>query len=94
MKAKTDTEKLIIRKDKFGLIAFYTEGRANRGNIMSMTFNEGHSEASLEYYWQTKKPTILETDRFIKQYRSLYDCNVILKHRLTQKDLHKIWGIK
>ncbi|NQU83638.1 MAG: hypothetical protein HQ536_02910 [Parcubacteria group bacterium] len=91
---KIATEKLIIRQEQFGLIAFYTEVEANRGNIMSMTFNEGHGEASLQYYRKTKKPTQKETEDFISRYEKHYDCKVILKHKLTQKDLRKIWGQK
>ena len=89
-----DTETLIIKKDKSGLVAFYVVGRANYGMIMSMTFEEGHSEASLEYYHKTKNPTKLEADRFIKRYRSHYDCDVVQRFKLSHNDLLKIWGMK
>lgn len=92
MNKTIDSEKLIIKKDKFGLIAFYPDVSATYGNIMSMTFNEGHSEASIQYYWKTKKPTEKEVLEFIATYENHYNCKVIRRHKLTYKEQLKIWG--
>lgn len=94
MKTEKETVKLIIKKEKYGLIAFYVDDHVNRGNIASMTFFDGHTEASVEYYFHCKKPTNKEASQFISRYEKHYDCKVERRFRLTYDDYLKMWGMK
>ena len=92
---KKEVIRLIVRKEKFedqeNLIAFYPDCEANFGNLMSMTFNEGHSETGLAWYWKTKKADPEEVENFIRRYESLNDCKVKLLHKLPRNFREKVW---
>ena len=48
--------KVIFRKNKDGeVIAFFPEFHVQRGNIMSYMHIGQHGEASLDFYYSTKK---------------------------------------
>ena len=89
-----DNERLIIKKDlkNNDIVGFYVDGRANIGNILSIVFSEGHSEASYGYYCECQIPSKEEVDQFIKYYERHYSCKVIRRYRLTITDFMGIWG--
>ena len=56
-----DKVKVIFRKDKEGnIIAFLPELRVSHGNIMSYMHIGQHSEASYQFYEETKKVNEIE----------------------------------
>jgi len=48
--------KTIVKREGSGLVLFFPESRANRGMIVRWSPDEGHTEASMEYYWGLKNP--------------------------------------
>lgn len=88
--------KVIFRKTKGGeIIAFFPETEANHGNIMSYMHIGQHSEASLEYYWTTKKATEAEYKTLLDELKLRYDdCELIVRQKIFYNDLtDKAWKI-
>ena len=86
--------KVIFRKDKEGsIIAFLPELRVNHGNIMSYMHIGQHSEASYQFYTETKKANESEYNSLLDELKSIYDdCILVVNQRLRYDDLvYKAW---
>lgn len=101
-KEETNMEKVkvIFRKVKnpytgeYEAVAFFPETEANHGNIMSYMHIGQHSEASLEFYWTTKKATEAEYKPLLEELRAIYDdCELVVKRKICYNDLQKAWRI-
>ena len=89
-----DKVKVIFRKDKEGnIIAFLPELRVNYGNIMSYMHIGQHSEASYQFYTETKKADKSEYNSLLDELEKIYDdCTLVVKQRLRYDDLvYKAW---
>lgn len=89
-----DKVKVIFRKDKEGnIIAFLPELRVNHGNIMSYMHIGQHSEASHQFYAETKKANESEYNSLLDELKSIYDdCILVVNQRLRYDDLvYKAW---
>ena len=89
-----DKVKVIFRKDRKGnIIAFLPELRVNRGNIMSYMHIGQHSEASYQFYTETKKADESEYNSLLDELKSIYDdCTLVVKQKLRYDDLvYKAW---
>ena len=89
-----DKVKVIFRKDKEGnIIAFLPELRVNHGNIMSYMHIGQHSEASYQFYTETKKADKSEYNPLLGELKRIYDdCTLVVKQRLRHDDLvYKAW---
>ena len=89
-----DKVKVIFRKDKEGnIIAFLPELRVNYGNIASYMHIGQHSEASYQFYTETKKANESEYNSLLDELKSIYDdCIFVVKRRLSYDDLvNKAW---
>lgn len=92
--------KVIFRKaknpysKKYEVVAFFPEIEANYGNIMSYMHIGQHSEASVEFYWETKKATAEEYKSLLEELKVRYDdCELVVRQKINYKDLHKAWRI-
>ena len=92
--------KVVFRKAKnpytheYEVVAFFPEIAANYGNILSYMQIGQHSEASLEFYWTTKKATEAEYKPLLKELKAIYnDCELVVKRKIYYRDLHKAWRI-
>lgn len=92
--------KVIFRKaknpytEKYEVIAFYPEIEANYGNILSYMHIGGHSEASLDFYHNTKKATLEEYKPLLVEIKGIYDdCEIVVRQKINYKDLYKAWRI-
>ena len=86
--------KVIFRKDKEGnIIAFIPEARVNHGNIMSYMHIGQHSEASYQFYAETKKASETEYNSLLEELKRIYnDCILVVKQKLCYDDLiNKAW---
>lgn len=85
--------KVIFRKTKENeIIAFMPEANVNYGNILSYMHIGQHSEASLEFYWTTKKATEEEYKPLLEELKMIYDdCILVVKQKIYNKDLDKAW---
>ena len=86
--------KVIFRKDREGnVIAFLPELRVNHGNIMSYMHIGQHSEASYQFYTDTKKANETEYKSLLEELKRIYDdCVLVVKQRLYYNDLvNKAW---
>ena len=89
-----DKVKVIFRKNKNNdVIAFFPEARVNYGNIMSYMHIGQHSEASYQFYTETKKADESEYNSLLDELKSIYDdCILVVKQRLCYDDLvNKAW---
>ena len=89
-----DKVKVIFRKDKEGnIIAFLPELRVNHGNIASYMHIGQHSEASYQFYAETKKADKSEYNSLLGELKRIYDdCILVVKQRLSYDDLvNKAW---
>lgn len=89
-----DKVKVIFRKDKEGnVIAFLPELRVNHGNIASYMRIGQHSEASYQFYAETKKADESEYDSLLDELERIYDdCILVVKQKLCYDDLvNKAW---
>ena len=89
-----DKVKVIFRKDREGnIIAFLPELRVNRGNIMSYMYIGQHSEASYQFYTETKKADESAYNPLLEELKRIYDdCILVVKQRLCYDDLaNKAW---
>ena len=89
-----DKVKVIFRKDREGnIIAFLPELRVNHGNIMSYMHIGQHSEASYQFYAETKKADESEYNSLLGELKRIYDgWTVGGKERLGYDDLvNKAW---
>ena len=94
--------KVIFRKAKnpytkeYEVIAFFPQISANFGNILSYMHIGQHSEATLEFYWETKKATEEEYKPLLNELNGIYDdCILEVKQKLNYRDLrNKAWNYK
>ena len=89
-----DKVKVIFRKNREGnVIAFLPELRVNHGNIMSYMHIGQHSEASYQFYTETKKANESEYNSLLDELKSIYDdCILVVNQRLRYDDLvYKAW---
>lgn len=89
---------MIVRKDKLGmLIAFFPGEPANYGYIQYYARGACHGEASMDYYWGTKKASKEEAEDFRAWYQRYSDSlpgekeEFYIMHRLTHKLMQKAW---
>ena len=72
-----DKVKVIFRKAKnpytheYEVIAFFPEIKANYGKILSYIHIGQHSEASVEFYWETKKATETEYKSLLEELKAI-----------------------
>ena len=92
--------KVIFRKAKNPythedeVIAVFPEIEANHGKILSYMHIGQHSEASVEFYWNTKKAVEVEYKPLLEELKVRYDdCELVVKQKVNYKDLHKAWRI-
>lgn len=85
--------KLIFRKTKSGeVIAFFPEFHVQRGNIMSYMHIGQHGEASLDFYYSTKKANAQEYAPLLNELKVVYDnCILTIRQKLSYKDLLTAW---
>ena len=89
-----DKVKVIFRKDReVNIIAFLPELRVNRGNIMSYMHIGQHSEASYQFYTETKKADESEYNSLLDELKRIYDdYTLVVRQRLCYDDLvNKAW---
>lgn len=91
--------KVVFRKAKnpytkeYEIIAFFPEIKANYGKILSYMHMGQHGEASMEFYWSTKKATKEEYQTLLEELKAIYDdCELVVKQKITYKDLLKAWN--
>ena len=79
-----DKVKVIFRNDREGnIIAFLPELRVNRGNIMSYMHIGQHSEASYQFYTETKKADKSEYNSLLDELERIYDhCTIVVQQRV------------
>ena len=85
--------KVIFRKNKDGeVIAFFPEFHVQRGNIMSYMHIGQHGEASLDFYYSTKKANAQEYEPLLNEVKAVYDdCILTVRQKLSYKDLLTAW---
>ena len=88
--------KVIFRKAKSGeVIAFFPEFHVQRGNIMSYMHIGQHGEASLDFYYSTKKANAQEYESLLNELKVVYDdCILTVKQKLSYKDLLTAWKME
>lgn len=95
---ETTQEKAIVKKDKSGeVVIFWLESEANRGNIccngvISERELWSGSEASYGYYLEAKMATPEEVEMAKKAALGCYGIELIIRHKISQKDCKVIWG--
>lgn len=88
-----------LEKDPSGAmreIIFLPDTPANYGRIAYCSPQEGHGEASLEYYWGTKKPGAEHVpELWANWYANCGGCrdsvHVVIKKRLNMDTLRNSW---
>ena len=88
--------KVIFRKIKDGqVIAFFPEFHVQRGNIMSYMHIGQHGDASLEFYYSTKKANPQEYEPLLNELKVVYDdCILTVRQKLNYKDLLTAWKME
>ena len=88
--------KVIFRKTKSGeVIAFFPEFHVQRGNIMSYMHIGQHGEASLDFYYSTKKANVQEYEPLLNELKVAYDdCILTVRQKLSYKDLLIAWKME
>ena len=88
--------KVIFRKNKDGeVIAFFPEFHVQYGNIMSYVHIGQHSEASLDFYYSTKKANTQEYKSLLNELKVVYDdCILTVRQKLSYKDLLTAWKME
>lgn len=88
--------KVIFRKIKDGqVIAFFPEFHVQRGNIMSYMHIGQHGEASLDFYYSTKKANAQEYETLLNELKVVYDdCILTVRQKLSYKDLLTAWKME
>ena len=80
------------RQKKNEVVAFIPESTVNYGHILSYMHIGQHSEASLQYYWETVKATEEEYKPLLKELKSIYDDEtLVIKKRLNMDKLRSMW---
>ena len=87
--------KVIFRKNKYGITAFFPTLSANHGNMVGYQHIGQHSEACLDYYWSTEKASPNEYADLLKELTEIYDdFELDVKQRLYYNDLtNKAWAL-
>lgn len=95
-----DKLKVIFRKEydrytnKWDVVAFMPEIRANYGKILCYAHIGQHSEADYLYYYNTVKAAPDEYEDLLKELQSIYnDVQLVVRQRICYKDLQKAWKI-
>ena len=84
--------KVIFRKKDGEVIAFFPESHVQYGNIMSYMHIGQHGEASLDFYYSTKKANPQEYELLFNELKTIYnDCVLVVKQKLNYKDLLAAW---
>lgn len=85
--------KVIFKKTTDGeIIAFMPQLKANYGKIVSYMHIGQHSEASVEFYWDTKQATETEYKPLLNELSGIYnDCILVVKRKIYYKDLYEAW---
>ena len=84
--------KVLFRKNDGGVYAFFPEATANYGMVMTYAHIGQHSEASLEFYLNSKKATKEEYANLLSELENIYDdCTLVVKHRMNYNDLRDSW---
>ena len=88
--------KVIFRKNKDGeAIAFFPEFHVQYGNIMSYMHIGQHGEASLDFYYSTKKANAQEYEPLFNELKVVYDdCILTVRQKLSYKDLLIAWKME
>ena len=86
--------KVVFRKNKDGeAIAFFPEFHIQCGNIMSYMHIGQHGEASLDFYYSTKKANPQEYETLLNELKVVYDdCILTVRQKLSYKDLLTAWN--
>lgn len=86
---------ILFRKDRKTneVVAFIPESIVNYGKILSYTHIGQHSEASLEYYWETVKATEEEYKPLLEELENIvYNDDILtVKKRLNYDKLSDVW---
>ena len=88
--------KVIFRKNKDGeAIAFFPESHVQYGNIMSYMHIGQHGEASLDFYYSTKKANAQEYELLLNELKAVYDdCILTVRQKLNYRDLLTAWKME
>lgn len=87
--------KVIFRKCNEEIVAFLPELKVNYGNIVCYAHVGQHSEASYDYYIESKQCTENEYNSLMEELKHIYsDCVLVVKKRLYYKDLIKAWDMR
>ena len=77
---------------KYECEAFFPEAPAMYGNITNYAHIGQHSEASLDYYWKSKRASFEQYAELYKELQSIYDdVTLVIKQRLNYDILRKNW---
>lgn len=86
---------ILFRKDRKTneVVAFIPESIVNYGKILSYMHIGQHSEASLEYYWETVKATEEEYKPLLEELENIvYNDDILtVKKRLNYDKLSDVW---
>lgn len=87
---------VLFRKDKNTkeVVAFLLECPVNYGNILCYMHIGQHSEASLQYYWDTVKTTEEECKPLLEELENIvYNGDILtVKKRLNYDKLSNAWN--
>ena len=88
--------KVIFRKIKDGqVIAFFFFFFVQRENIMSYMHIGQHGEASLDFYYSTKKANPQEYEPLLNELKAVYDdCILTVRQKLNYRDLLTAWKME
>ena len=85
--------KVVFRKCNEEIVAFLPELKANYGNIVCYAHVGQHSEASYDYYIESKQCTEKEYNYLLEELKRIYnDCVLVVKKRIYYNDLIKSWN--
>lgn len=85
---------VLFRKDRKTneVVAFIPESTVNYGMILSYMHVGQHSEASLQYYWDTVKAMEEEYKPLLMELERIYDDKIlVVKKRLNMDKLRNMW---
>ena len=97
MKRDKEYTKVIFKKEydrdlkEWSVIAFFPDGPANRGNVMSYAHMGQHGEAGYDYYLSCRHATKKEYMPLKKEMENLFGYRFKVVNRISKKDRERAW---